>query len=240
MHPSPLPSSLRKTDQAAFEASALPVEYELTGSTARRWSQVLKGIVERPTVHARWLNTLSMLEYIGCRKMVKALHASSLDIGLLHHICEEAGHAWRFKKLSETIGPGGCKSYDDADLLHGAAARNYLCQLDRQTSAYWLDSAVPSNELLPYWTVTCLVEWRAMQVYALYEDILQTTALGISLRGILQEEQRHLAEIKAALLHLAPQWQRAVPVLVQLETLLMNEWLQCLERDDPPHGARSQ
>ena len=58
----------------------------------------LERIVAQPAIHARFINTLSRLEYVGARKLMKSQDSSGLDRETLQHLVEETRHAWMLKK----------------------------------------------------------------------------------------------------------------------------------------------
>src|SRR6476646_4684980 len=57
---------------------------------AARTREVLDRIVVDPRLHARFVNTLSRLEYVGVRKILKSRRSERLDIDGLQHILDEA------------------------------------------------------------------------------------------------------------------------------------------------------
>ena len=60
--------------------------------------------VERPREHARFLNTLSLMEHIGSRKIMVSQTCGPLGREVLKHLAEETRHAFFFKKAAETLG----------------------------------------------------------------------------------------------------------------------------------------
>jgi len=51
-------------------------------------SDVLSAIVANPAGEAEWLDLLSQLEYVGCRKIIKAIPYHQIDEGILQHVSE--------------------------------------------------------------------------------------------------------------------------------------------------------
>jgi hypothetical protein len=81
-----------------------------------------------PALHCRFLNTLSLLEHIGARKIMTT-HAAGGAAGggelcgdTLRHIAEEARHAWFFKRQAEAAA-GHALSYDASSIMAGPQAR---------------------------------------------------------------------------------------------------------------------
>src|SRR6185503_6170860 len=89
-------------------------------------------IIARPAVHARFVNTLARLEYIGVRKMLKSRRADSLDLDGLQHILDEAVHTMRLKKAALALAGGGAAvaTFAAAHTLAGDAGERYFQALD--------------------------------------------------------------------------------------------------------------
>ena len=130
---------------------------------------LLKAIVAKPQFHARWLNTISYLEHLGSRKLMKSLDSQKLDLELLQHIAEEARHAYFFKKMLESQFPGVCPTFDRQYLLAGEKAHRYFQNLD-----HFVDQQHdPDSKHLVYRYVTLAIEIRALDVYQIYQRILK-------------------------------------------------------------------
>lgn len=202
----------------------------LESGLACRWNEVLRRLIASPRMHARWLNTLSLLEYMGCRKMLKALPAATIDLELLRHIREEARHASLFKQWSIKVDADACPTYDEAYLLCGTAARRYFQQLDAAVAAHVVEcSEGVQHPLVPYLCMTTLVEVRATQVYGLHEAQLSAASLGFSLAAVLNDEQRHLQAMYGALATMGFDWQRHAAALQAIEQHLVSAWLDEVE-----------
>ena len=59
-------------------------------------NEILELIVSDRFIHAKWLNALSHLEYIGTRKIIKSQLSENIDYETLKHIHEESRHALFF------------------------------------------------------------------------------------------------------------------------------------------------
>jgi hypothetical protein len=101
---------------------------------------LLDRIIAQPREHARMLNTLSRLEYVGVRKMLKTRRAERLNLDGLQHVLDETVHALRLKKAALALA-GACETvesvatFSDADTLAGDAAENYLQGVDHAAEA---------------------------------------------------------------------------------------------------------
>ena len=211
---------------------------------AERWKAWLRGIVRDAPLHARWLNTLSLLEHIGSRKIVKALDSDTLDLQLLQHIAEEARHAFFFKRLSERVAAGACPTYEAPYVLSASASRAYIQGLDREVHDYLQrQGALPQEaaraSMLAYLVVTTLIEERATAMYALYEEVLREVDSPLSLRSVLNEEDRHLQEMHEAFARFEGfAWPLHAPTLRQTEAQLFEAWLVSLEREHPARPSQ--
>ncbi len=165
----------------------------------------LNTLAHEPLHHAKWLNTLSLLEYIGARKIIKSQEAHSLDLMMMEHIAEETRHAYFFKKLSEKTLPGACPNYSEDALLAGKSSKDYFQSLDHMVT----HELQVTNTRLNYLYVTWLIEERAIFVYTLYLQIIRPFKLykerTFKLQGILNEENSHLETMRFLIYELDPE-----------------------------------
>src|SRR5271154_5964649 len=96
--------------------------------------QQLKNIVDKivaaDNVHAKWLNSLSMMENTGARKISKYEHPVHTGIIVLKHAAEEARHAYYLKKQIDKLPENACPDYSYPYLLAPIESYHYLQQLD--------------------------------------------------------------------------------------------------------------
>lgn len=161
----------------------------------RAW---LARVVADPALHARFVNSLARMEYVGVRKMVKARRSETLDLDGLQHLIEEAGHALRLKRAALALhgeAAGGVATFAESDTLAGGAAEEYLQEVDRACETLLADrpesERAESNYLLSSWAI----EVRAQAFYPLYEEELRAAGAPFSVRAIQRDEDRHLAEM---------------------------------------------
>ena len=62
---------------------------------------IIKKIVTDDVLHAKWLNTLSLMENTGARKISAGEHPLDVTLIVLKHAAEEARHA--FHRLRRVI-----------------------------------------------------------------------------------------------------------------------------------------
>src|SRR4029078_11008528 len=96
------------------------VEAAARRPTARKLEEILDLVVPRPALHARFVNTLARMEYIGVRKMLKSRRAERMDLDGLEHALDEAVHALRLKKAATALSAAstaglGVATFSDAD-----------------------------------------------------------------------------------------------------------------------------
>lgn len=158
---------------------------------------ILARLIHDPGRHARFLNTLSLLEYIGVRKILKSQPAETLSAEMLEHVLEEARHAYVLKRLALRIGGEAVATYAAPALLCGEEARRYIQTLDRSAELDIKESRLPAGgaSSINYLYTTLLIEERAGAAYLLYEPLLAQIGMGGVLAGIVREEQGHLSAV---------------------------------------------
>ena len=153
-----------------------------------------------PSAHARFLNTLSLMEHVGSRKIMSSQISRDLGGDTLRHLAEETRHAYFFKRAAEKLArrPLG---YATDETLAGAAARGYMERLDASITDEL--GGRPPNAL-PYLYMSLIVELRAVWFYRLYQEMLAEQKQGMSLKSVLAEEELHLDAMLARLADMDP------------------------------------
>jgi hypothetical protein len=148
-----------------------------------------------PSAHAQFLNTLSLVEHIGSRKIMASQWERGLSGETLRHLAEETRHAYFFKRSAEKLAhrPLG---YGAGETVAGAAARFYMERLDAEI-LHELDLSAESP--LPYLYMSLIVELRAVWFYRLYQETLSEHGQNLSLRSVVAEEELHLGAMLARL-----------------------------------------
>jgi hypothetical protein len=149
--------------------------------------------------HARFLNTLSLLEHIGSRKIMNSRAGGGLSGEVLRHLAEETRHAFFFKHGAERLARSPL-GYGAAETIAGSAARSYMGRLDGSIKREC--GAVQSP--LPYLYMSLIVELRAVWFYGLYQDVLAEQKVSVSLKSLLAEEELHLDAMLARLADMDP------------------------------------
>ncbi|MCB1314869.1 MAG: hypothetical protein KDK34_11600 [Leptospiraceae bacterium] len=229
-----------KTDSHSSSATVADVEIPLAD------------IVRSPVLHARWLRTLSMLEFMGTRKIARSMRPDALNEMRLAHLSEEARHAHFFQRMANRVASDFGMEDPDAfhvestqlssrDLLAGFAAARYFHALDAGVfKALRQASLSPERvRLLCYLYVTALIEERAGVVYSKYEEQLRLNAAPFHLRGILAEEDRHLSEMYARITELDAGRQRRLYAFRMMEQYLFARFATAIQKTVVQLSARS-
>lgn len=155
------------------------------------WRVTLANLMDKPELHGRFLNTLSLLEYIGARKIMKSQQEDTITPTVLAHMTEEIRHAQILKKLAIKVGGAAVKTYAETSLLCGREGRAYIQGIDRKAQEVLGGEDTLANYLL----TTLIVEERAQELYPLYDSLLQPLGLNGPLKAIFREEEEHLAQV---------------------------------------------
>src|SRR5579885_2493331 len=148
--------------------------------------ECLDKIVVNPALEARWLNTLSLLEYIGSRKISKTFAKVHPPIEILEHLADESRHAYAFKRLSTIVADG-----KDLGYLCGDAAVTYFQTLDKKISDWISKLTRLTDSFQNYLIVTAVVERRAMKIYPYYRKISRNGFVRDELRLVMEDESSH-------------------------------------------------
>jgi len=109
--------------------------------------KILKKIVADTDLHARWLNTLSLMENTGARKISASEDTVNVTYIILKHAAEEHRHAFYLKKQLEKLGAGFCPTYARQYLLAPAHSKYYLNYLDVEVCRYLKSEARSQSKL---------------------------------------------------------------------------------------------
>lgn len=186
----------------------------------------LARVCASPDLHWRFLNTLSLLEHIGARKiMATQTEGGELCGDTLRHIAEEARHAWFFKRQAEAAA-GRALSYDGASIMAGPQARAYMARLDGTI-------ARSTHGARAYLYMSLVIELRAVWFYRIYQDVLTASGKTIKLGGLLAEEDRHLEEMQGQLGALGEDLAVRLADFTAYEEIRFQTLLSALERSCP-------
>ncbi len=139
----------------------------------------LDEVVNDPLLERNWVEMLSQLEFVGCRKMLRSLSWDDVNLKILKHIQEEAQHAYLLK---QALGSDCLTSWEQNPLA--VAGWDYFSGLDDSLSRL-------TSETIPYAITSWAIEQRALAVYPAY--LARTSHSGIrrAVKTILAQEEMH-------------------------------------------------
>jgi rubrerythrin len=191
-------------------------------------NKILPQIIADSQLHARWLNTLSLMENTGARKISASEDPTTVTYIILKHAAEEHRHAFYLKKQIEKTGDNLCPTYSAEYLIAPAYSRYYLNQLDIDVCRYLKKELHLSGSELrfaAYLLVTYAIEVRADELYPIYQDALDNAGSKVNVKSIILEEEGHLEEMINQLQKFSPDWQLHAQKAVDMETRLFNQWV---------------
>jgi rubrerythrin len=197
-------------------------------------ANIFKEIVQDESVHARWLNTLSMMENAGAKKIKRCEHPVLTTTIILKHAAEEARHAYYLKKQIQKIAKGACPTYESAYLLAPAMSYYYLHSLDIQVCRFLKKNFGYTGDDLKYAAyllVTYAIEVRADELYPKYQEVLTEIKSNINIKSIIAEEINHLHEMTNQLKVFSADWEKLCSVACSLESILYNNWITAVEKE---------
>lgn len=198
-------------------------------------AKVIDNIVANDTIHARWLNSLSMMENTGARKISKYEHPVYTNIIVLKHAAEEARHAYYLKKQIGKLAQDACPDYSYPYLLAPIESYHYLHQLDVDACRYVKNKLGLSGRELKhgaYLLVTYAIEVRADMLYGIYQDALTRYGSKVNVKSIIAEEEGHLEEMRKMLEVFHPQWEMLAKDMCDVENKLFTRWVAAIGKMD--------
>ncbi len=193
-------------------------------------------LVTKPEWHAKWLNTLSLMENTGARKISASEHKQRVSLIILKHAAEEHRHAYYLKKQIAKLEEGDFPDYSDEYLVAPQHSRYYLHKLDVEVCRYLKRLGLFGDELkfAAYLLVTYAIEVRADALYPVYQEVLDEAGSRVTVKSIILEEEGHLEEMIAQLTRFSPDWQMHAQQAVDMETQLFNDWISALKTQYTP------
>jgi hypothetical protein len=192
-----------------------------------RIQAVLKQIASEPMLEARWLNTLSLLQFVGARKISRTVADRHPSLEVLGHLADETRHALTFKRLACEVAGGEVSVY-----LCAQEAATYFQTLDRELATWATHALGHEDTKLHYLLTTTLLGQRAMLVYPLYKAATRVTSVRLELGRVAAEEQSHRIDIEETCkLRLARAGVSDLSAPRALEERLFGTFLSALERE---------
>jgi bacterioferritin (cytochrome b1) len=197
-------------------------------------NKILSTIIADNELHSRWLNTLSLMENTGARKISASEDPTTVTYIILKHAAEEHRHAFYLKKQLEKTGIGLCPTYATEYLLAPGYSKYYLNQLDIDVCRYLkAELGLTGKELrfAAYLLVTYAIEVRADELYPIYQDALDEAGSKVNVKSIILEEEGHLEEMTNQLKHFSPDWELHAKKAVEMESHLFDKWVEALNKE---------
>jgi hypothetical protein len=195
--------------------------------------QIVELIVPNDELHAKWLNSLSMMENTGARKISKYEHPVHTNIIVLKHAAEEARHAYYLKKQIGKLGEDLCPDYSYPYLLAPIDSYHYLNMLDVEACRYIKAKLGLEGRAMKhgaYLLVTYAIEVRADMLYGIYQEALTKYASKVNVKSIILEEEGHLAEMEKMLISFHPEWEKLAADMCAVEDRLFMSWISAIEK----------
>lgn len=192
-------------------------------------------IVNNADLHARWLNSLSMMENVGARKISASEHPTQVNLTILKHAAEEARHAFLLKRqMGKLVDLKQYPTYESAYLLAPLRSYHYLQSLDVAVSRYVKEHFQLTDydlKYAAYLLVTYAIEVRADELYPIYQKVLTRTGSKVQVKMIIVEEEGHLQEMIEQLEAFSPAWKQHAEAVCAMEQQLFNQWIAQVEKE---------
>jgi len=197
-------------------------------------TNILPTIIADNKLHARWLNTLSLMENTGARKISASEDPVTVTYIILKHAAEEHRHAFYLKKQIEKAGVGLCPTYSDEYLVAPSCSKYYLNMLDVEVSRYLkkeLNLKGAELRFAAYLLVTYAIEVRADELYPVYQEALEKAGSKVNVKSIILEEEGHLEEMIHQLNEFSPDWKHHADHILTIEKKLHEEWINAITEE---------
>ncbi len=194
---------------------------------------ILDTILPSDELHGKWLNSLSMMENTGARKISKYEHPVHTSIVVLKHAAEEARHAYYLKKQIGKLSGVSCPDYSYPYLLAPVESHHYLNMLDVEACRYLKKKLNLEGRALKhgaYLLVTYAIEVRADMLYGIYQEALNKYNSKVNVKSIILEEEGHLAEMERMLKEFRPDWESLAADMCAVEDKLFSDWISAIAR----------
>jgi len=158
------------------------------------WQAFLDEVTGSESKHYLWLRSLSYLEYIGYRKMVKALGYGNVNKGVYHHLTDEIQHSYMLRELADKgFVRQNPESFSEE---YQGLAEDYFQKIDSAIDTWVQTAGGKENPLHCYLLTSYIIEKRAMQVYPHYYNRLSEAPSKYIIQKIIKDESEHLAYLE--------------------------------------------
>jgi len=160
-------------------------------------SAFLDQVTQNPSQHHLWLRALSYLEYIGYRKMVKAVPYAKVSTGVYHHLTDEIQHSFMLREIADKQFGIALPMEQVASLV--GIAEGYFQGLDSQVNDWIREGLGREDPYASYVWVSYTIEKRAMKVYPQYLSKLSNQPLKLVIQKIIKDEADHLSYLEGVI-----------------------------------------
>lgn len=189
-----------------------------------KMKNLLKKIIETPINYARFLNTFSMLEYVGARKIIKSQQQEDMNEQLLDHVARQIRHALIIKCAAKKYAGELCDNYLVGGLMCGLEAYQYFQNIDHAMKTEPIGAL---NSFHAYLYTTVIIETRGIMVYSLIDEVLEEAGKATVFSDIIIENKQHLAGV-TKIIHSLPNFDLTVARLRGMEEKEFSVFLQAL------------
>lgn len=196
--------------------------------------QFVEAVVTNDSLHGKWLNTLSMMENSGARKIKRCEHPVFVNELILKHASEESRHAYYLKKQIAKVAAGEFPTYEAQYVFAAKQSQRYLDVLDIQICRFLKDTFSYKSDQLKYAAyllVTFAIEVRADALYPIYQSALDKVRSKVNVKSIIAEEIGHLAEMRNQIADLFDEPEFVSNKVIEMEAVLYEEWADSLLED---------
>jgi rubrerythrin len=159
---------------------------------------LLNEIVRNVRHHARFLNTLSLMELCGAHKISRLIKTIPNSSFLLEHVAEEYRHAFYFRRLANKLTDKHYEDFDEENVFCKQKSMTYIHNIDRHICLFLKEHGLLRQEPihhLAYFLSTLTIERRALPFYRLYQSIIEKHNLAMSIKSVIREEENHLQKM---------------------------------------------
>jgi len=189
-----------------------------------RIQAVLRQLAQSPALEARWLHTLSFMEFIGARKISRTVADRHPTLAVLEHLADETRHAFAFKRLAAEL-----SGAEPSGFLCPEAAGRYFQALDHELATWATARTGAPDVFLHYLLTTTAIERRAMVLYPLYKAASRHASVREELGRVVTEEQGHRRSIEDACVARLSAVGASLDDALALEERLFGAFIQELE-----------
>ena len=219
----------------AFTAHPTYLDFETANQPyATRLSTLLGVVTADNALFPKFLNTLSMMEHMGARRIMLTQGAGALNQETLKHMAEETRHAFFYKRQAERFAKRSM-DYTASDTIAPSFARMYFKRLESHIAQTVKDDADPLTTAYLY--MSMIIEFRAVWGFELLQTSLDAAGRKLSLKSLLAEEQGHLEDMEARLTALDGDSPIRVKAFLEKENALFVRLLTAFEAAVLPEQA---